>query len=78
MITVRLYGLLRLDTGIREIQLEANNVKELYTALLSRCGSVTLRDLESCSILINGKQANKRSRLYPGDEVVLLSPVAGG
>lgn len=78
MITVKLFGLLRLDTGIRELQLEADSVKELHAALLARTDAVSRKELEGCIVMVNGKQANKRTRLYPGDEVMLLSPVAGG
>ena len=35
MITVKLYGLLRLDTGIRELSLDAKTVPELYSRLLN-------------------------------------------
>ena len=36
------------------------------------------KDLNGCVILVNGKAANKRSKLTDGDTVVLMSPVAGG
>lgn len=78
MITVKLFGLLRLDTGIRELELEAGSVKEVYAAILARTDAVSEKDLKSCIVLINGKQGSKRTRLNPGDEVTLLSPVAGG
>ena len=78
MITVKLFGLLRLDTGIRELQLEAQTVNDVHTAILNRTDAVTRRDLEGCIVMVNGKKANKRTRLNPGDEVTLLSPVAGG
>ena len=76
MITVKLYGLLRLDSGIREKQLEAGTVREVLEAL-KQCG-ISKRDLDGCIILINGKQASKRSNITDGDTVVLMSPVAGG
>ena len=78
MIHVQLFGLLRLDTGIRELTLEAENVRQLHKALLERTDAVTQRDLDRCIVLVNGEKANKRSRLKPGDRVILLSPVAGG
>ena len=76
MITVKLFGLLRLESGIKEKQLEAGSVKEIFSAL-EDCG-IGRKDLEGCVILVNGKSANKRSKLKPGDTVVLMSPVAGG
>jgi len=76
MITVKLYGLLRIDSGIKEKQLEAASVKEVLEAL-AECG-IDRRDLASAVILVNGKNANGRSKLTDGDAVVLMSPVAGG
>ena len=76
MITVKLYGLLRLDSGIRQQTLEAETVKEVLDAL-ARAG-VNRKALEGCIILVNGKAAKKRTALNPGDVVLLLPPVAGG
>ena len=76
MITVKLYGLLRLESGIREKQLSAATVKEVLEDLAD-CG-IARKDLYGCVILVNGKPANKRSKLTDGDAVVLMSPVAGG
>ena len=76
MITVKLYGLLRVESGIREKSLEAETVKEVLEDLRT-CG-IPKRDLDGCVILINGKSANKRSKLTDGDTVILMSPIAGG
>ena len=76
MITVKLYGLLRIESGIKEKQLEAATVKEVLDQLAG-CG-IDRRDLSSCVILVNGKSANKRRNITDGDTVVLMSPVAGG
>ena len=76
MITVKLYGLLRIESGIKEKQLEAATVKEVLE-LLAVCG-IPRKGLNGCVILINGNSANKRSKLSDGDTVVLMSPVAGG
>lgn len=78
MITVKLYGLLRLDSGIRERQLEADRVDKVFSQLLGETDRITEKDLSGCVILINGKQGSKRSKLTDGDQVALLSPVAGG
>lgn len=76
MITVKLYGLLRIESGIKEKQLEAVTMKEVLDQLAA-CG-IDRRDLNGCVILVNGNTANKRSKLTDGDTVVLMSPVAGG
>ena len=76
MITVKLYGLLRLESGIKEKQMEASDVKEVLE-VLAECG-ISKKDLNGCVVLVNGNSANKRSKLTDGDTVVLMSPVAGG
>ena len=76
MITVKLYGLLRLESGIKEKQMEASGVKEVLE-VLAECG-ISIKDLNGCVVLVNGNSANKRSKLTDGDTVVLMSPVAGG
>ena len=76
MITVKLYGLLRIESDIKEKQFEAATVKDVLEQLTS-CG-IDRRDLNGCVILVNGNSANKRSKLTDGDTVVLMSPVAGG
>ena len=76
MITVRLYGLLRIESGIKERQIEAANLKDVFLKLTHQ--GISSRDLQGCMILINGAPANKRSILHDGDVVQLLPPVAGG
>ena len=76
MITVKLYGLLRIESGIKEKQLKATSVKEVLEQLVN-CG-IDRKDLNGCVILINGNNANRKSKLTDGDMVVLMSPVAGG
>ena len=76
MIRVKLYGLLRIDSGIKERQLEAAAVKDVLEDL-ERCG-IPGKKLEAAVILVNGKPANKRTKLTDGDTVIFMSPVAGG
>ena len=76
MITVKLYGLLRSESGIKEKQLKANTVKEIL-ADLANCG-ISKKELDGCVILINGNSASRRSKVTDGDTVILMSPVAGG
>lgn len=75
MITVRLFGLVRLETGIRELQVDARNMKELKKELARRIPEDTLK---GCVVLVKGKPAHGRSKLQDGDEVMLMPPVAGG
>lgn len=84
MVKVKLFGLFRLDTGLKELEAEAATVAELYPILLAeakrvRPGTkVTAKDIDGCIVMINGKQGKKSSPLRDGDQVMLMSPVCGG
>ena len=76
MITVKLFGLLRLETGIKAQQMEAASVKEVLQNL--QAAGIPKETLQGCVIFVNGESANKRKKLNSGDTVVLMPPVAGG
>lgn len=84
MVKVELYGLFRLDTGIKSLEANAGTVKDLYPILLEEAKKVdpktkiTAKDIDGCIVVINGKQSNKRAKLKDGDKVMLMSPVCGG
>lgn len=84
MVRVKLFGLLRLDTGLRELALEADTVRALYPQILAEARrvnpdtTVTMRDIEGCLISVNGAPGRKSTRLAPGDTVMLFSPACGG
>ncbi len=84
MVNVKLFGLFRLDTGIKELTADVPDVKSLYPILLREAKKLNPRtkvkaaDIDGCIVLVNGKQMTKRARLKAGDEVMLMSPVCGG
>lgn len=84
MVKVKLFGIFRLDTGIREMEAEASSVKELLPQVLEKAKEnnpkikMTLKDLDGCIVVVNGVQKNKTVKLRDGDEVMLMSPVCGG
>jgi molybdopterin converting factor small subunit len=76
MIHVKLYGLLRIESGIKEAWLDAKTVKEVLANLEAR--GIPGQELSGCVILVNGNRVNPGRKLKDGDVVVLMSPVAGG
>ena len=83
MVSVKLFGALRLRSGLKEYQLEAKNLDELYARLAEISAGtglepVTVKDLRTCIVMINGKQCRPRHALSDGDAVVLLTPASGG
>ena len=78
MIKVKLFGLLRLNTGLKDVEVAAADMKHVFQSLTELAPQLNIKELSRCVVFINGKQGNKRSKLKDGDEVTLLSPVAGG
>lgn len=78
MITVKLFGLLRIESGIKELHLKADTMKQLCDNLCLQSERISKKDLDKCIILINGNKGTKRSKLQDGDTVIFMSPVAGG
>ena len=76
MITVKLYGLLRIDSGIRARRIDAEHVADVLEDLALQ--GIPKKELRGCIILVNGNPGSKRTKLSDGDVVQLLSPVAGG
>ena len=76
MITVKLYGLLRLNSGIKELSVDAASRKELIKKLEAK--GLSHSELTGCSMIVNGQPAGKRTSLEDGDIVQLFPPVAGG
>ena len=75
MITVKLFGLVRLETGIKELQVDAANIRELKKEV-SRY--IPKEKINGCVLLVGSKQANNFTKLKDGDQVMLMPPVAGG
>jgi molybdopterin converting factor small subunit len=82
MVTVKLFGLLRLDSGVKEFVSNASTIKELYAELKQLAEDngniITEKNIKSCALLVNGQQADKNIKLKDGDQVVFMSMVAGG
>lgn len=84
MIKVRLFGVFRLDTRVKELDMEAGSVKELLKKLPDeirrvRPGTaISEKALRGCIIAVNSRQVGKNAPLRDGDEVWLVPSVAGG
>ena len=81
---VKVLGMVRLNTGLHELDAEVERVHDLYPLLLEKAReikpdmAVTKADLEGCIVLINQKQIKKNVKLSDGDTVYLMTPVVGG
>lgn len=84
MVTVKLFGTFRLDSGLKELQLEAGSVKDIFPLIMDEVRrldsqtELTIKDLKSCVVSLNGRQVGMRAALNDGDLVILVPAVAGG
>lgn len=84
MITVKLFGTFRLDSGIKELQIDAKTVKDLYPVVMQEVlkanpyTTLSMKDVKGCIVSIEGKQVGVRTKLKDGDVVFLVPAVAGG
>ncbi|MCL2629905.1 MAG: MoaD/ThiS family protein [Firmicutes bacterium] len=88
MVKVKFFGVLRLETKIASVEVEAKTVKKAYEAVeadLKAKGienAPTAKDLKDYITFVNGiniyKLKRQATKLKAGDEIVLMSPVSGG
>ena len=84
MVTVKLFGVLRLEAGVKELRLEAGSVKELIPLVCREIRrqrpdcAVSEKDLRACLAAVNGVRVNPRAKLRDGDMVVFFPAAAGG
>lgn len=82
MIKLRLYGLFRLDCGVKELLLDVSDSAALMPALYEKLAEMGIeaekKELKNFILTVNGKAVRGRTRFAEGDEVCLLSAVAGG
>ena len=92
-VTVKLFGVLRMDTHLASEALNIEKVGDLFASLNERVDEVyaqnsaeqpTLEHPEPISfkhvvLFINGERCkNRNQKLADGDEIWLLSPASGG
>jgi molybdopterin synthase sulfur carrier subunit len=82
MPTVKFFATLRQAAGAREVQLQADTVKELLDRLSADYEGKLDRYLKISTVLINGKNVvhmkGGRTKLKPDDVVSIFPPLGGG
>lgn len=84
MVTVKIFGTFRLDSGIKEMQLEAKTVKDILPQIMDEVlrrdpdTKLCMKDLKGCIVSLNGKQVGFNAKLNDGDTVYLVPAVGGG
>ena len=77
MVKIKLFGSLRLKTGLKELDADICRVKDAFPLLAEATGHKE-KEFKQCVMLINGKQVNANATLADGDELDLLTPSGGG
>jgi len=83
-VRVKIFGVFRLDSGIKEMTVQVETVKELFPLIIEEAKRLNpqtplkVKDLEGCVVAVNGKQVKPNTKLQDGDEVMLVPAVAGG
>ncbi len=77
MVTVKMFGPLRLKTEFRDFCAELHSVRDACTLMAERTG-LPEKEFRACVFMVNGVSANLRTKLKDGDELVFLAPSGGG
>ena len=77
MITIKLFGTLRLKTGCKALTAEVSDVKAACELLAKETG-LSAKEFRKCVIVVNGKPCKNSAPLQEGDEVSFFSPSGGG
>ncbi len=84
MVSVKLFGTFRLDSGIKELELDISSIKKLLPLIMDEVKrrdpetELTIKDLKGCIFSLNGKQVGINAKLKDGDVLYLVPAVAGG
>lgn len=84
MVTVKLFGTFRLDSGIKEMNLDVSSVKDIFPIIMDEVKrrdpqtALTMKDLKGCIVSLNGRQVGMKAQLRDGDTLFLVPAVAGG
>ena len=84
MVTVKLFGTFRLDSGIKELCVDAGVVKDILPIIMDEVikkdpdTKLTIKDLKGCIVSRDGKQIKMNAPLNDGDVLYLVPAVGGG
>ena len=83
MVTVRVFGVLRLDSGVKMLEADAASVQDVFILVFEESrrvkpdSGITMKDVKGCMVVVNGKMVKPNAKLRDGDEIMLV-PASGG
>ena len=82
MITVKFFGLMRVDNDICNFEVKEGSTKQVITEIVRLHPGITEKQLKQSIMIVNSRRINGRKRLSmelnAGDELVFLNPPSGG
>ncbi len=82
MVNVEFFGLYRLNYKMKECQLDARNVLDLFGELNKMNPVYSVKELKNSIVIVNDVNINDlkkyRTKLSEGDKVLIMSPASGG
>lgn len=80
MVKVKMFGVIRLGSGVKELECDAKTVDETFEALnIKSAPNAEKFTFNDSQVFVNGTRTTKKHfELHDGDEVWLMSPAAGG
>lgn len=82
MAKVKFFGVMRLDIGIAELDIDADNIHTLLKIIADTTDKFTIDDLKNSIIFVDGVNImdikKYKTKLNNSSEVLFLSPVGGG
>lgn len=82
MVKVEFFGLYRLNYKMKECEIDAADIMELFRKLNEMNPVYSVRDLKNSIVIINDVNFNElkkyRTKLNDGDKVLIMSPASGG
>lgn len=92
-VTIKLFGVLRVDTHLANEKVEADRLSDVFAVLNKRVDVIYAENVKKnmslahpdplsykdAIVYVNGERCSKKNcRLSDGDEIWLLSPASGG
>lgn len=77
MVTIKVYGTLRLKCGLGQMEAYTDSIKDACRILALATGTPE-KEFKHCTFAVNGKKVGYSTRLKDGDELVFLAPSGGG
>lgn len=77
MVTIKIFGTLRLKCGLGNMEAYTDSVKDACRILALATGTPE-KEFRHCTFAVNGKKVGLSAKLKDGDELVFLAPSGGG